>query len=133
MIELLIFILPIITAGIGIYQKTILDEGSAISFINYENKHGEKARKLKSPRLYLQLFAYIISPLYISFGWAWMTLGLTLLIVRTLILLFSDEKTVTPNLCSSDFDKFVQKRRKQAMVSSVIMILWITSWVVQYS
>ncbi|MDC2887656.1 hypothetical protein [Psychrosphaera algicola] len=47
--------------------------------------------------------------------------------------LFGDEKTVTPNLCSSDFDKLVLKRRKQAMVSSVVMLLWIASWVAEYS
>ncbi|MDC2887655.1 hypothetical protein [Psychrosphaera algicola] len=75
MIELLIFLLPIITAGIGIYQKTILDEGSAISFVDYANKHGAKARTLKSPRFFLQLTSYIISPLYIGFGWVWMILG----------------------------------------------------------
>ena len=133
MIELLIFLLPIITAGIGIYQKTILDEGSAISFVDYANKHGAKARTLKSPRFYLQLTAYIISPLYISFGWVWMILGVTLLIWMGVYFLFGDEKTVTPNLCSSDFDKLVLKRRKQAMVSSVVIILWIASWVVEYS
>jgi hypothetical protein len=133
MIELLIFLLPIITAGIGIYQKTILDEGSAISFVDYANKHGAKARTLKSPRFFLQLTAYIISPLYIGFGWVWMILGVILLVWMGVYFLFGDEKTVTPNLCSSDFDKLVLKRRKQAMVSSVVMIIWIASWVVEYS
>lgn len=133
MIELLIFLLPIITAGIGIYQKTILDEGSAISFVDYANKHGAKARTLNSPRFYLQLTAYIISPLYISFGWVWMVLGITLFIWMGSYFLFGDGKTVTPNLCSSELDNLVLKRRKQAITSSVVMLLWIASWVVEYS
>ena len=133
MIELIIFILPIITGGIGIYQKTMRAEESAIIFVDSANKYGVKRRTLNSPRFFLQSFAYIVSPLYISLGWAWMTLGITLLIIMAAYLLFSDGKTVTPDLYSSEFESLIAKRKKQALSSVLLIILWLVTWGVQYS
>jgi len=133
MIELVVFLLPIITGVAGIYPKVMQVEESAISFVDFENKHGAKARMLNSPRFFIQMFAYIASPMYITLGWGWFAIGCVFLVWMCAYILFSDGKTVTPDLCSSDFDKFVLKRKKQALTGSLILILWVVSWVVEYS
>ncbi len=133
MIELVVFLLPIITGMWAIYQKVMNAEESAISYVDFENKHGAKSRILNSPRFIIQMFAYIAAPIYIGFGWVWFTLGFILLIWMCAYLMFSDGKTVTLDLCSPEFDEFVLKRKKQALVASLILLLWIISWVVEYS
>jgi len=133
MIELIIFLLPIISGGVGVYQKMIRVEESAFAFVDYANKYGVKARTLNSPHFFLQSFAYIISPLFINLGWAWMTLGGVLLVMMGIYFLFSDGKSVTPSLYSSEFDSLIVKRKKQALFSFLLMVLWLVSWGVEYS
>jgi len=71
--------------------------------------------------------------LFINLGWAWMTLGGVLVVMMGIYFLFSDGKSVTPNLYSPKFDSLIVKRKKQALFSFLLMVLWLVSWGVEYS
>ncbi len=133
MIELVVFFLPIITGIWAIYPKVMKAEESAIRYVDFENKHGAKSRILNSPSFIIQMCAYIAAPLYISSGWVWFTLGCIFLIWLCTYLIFGDGKTVTPDLCSTEFDEFILKRKKQAITGSLVLVMWVISWVVEYS
>jgi hypothetical protein len=128
MVEYLIFFLPILAIGAGIYQKLLRSEESAIAFINSRNKYGSKGHMLRSPYAFLVYLSFIFSSLFTPFGLYWAALGVVLLSGTVAYLIFSDGKINTPDLISSEFDSLVLKRKKQAIVSSFILLLWVMSW-----
>jgi len=128
MFEYLIFALPILFVGYGVYQKVFQAEESAITFINTRNRYGAKGHMLRSPFYFLVLLSFIFSVFFIPLGWAWCALGVIILAGTVAYLIFSDGKVVTPDLVSSDFDIFVFKRKKQALVSCIVAFVWILSW-----
>ncbi len=128
MFEYLIFVLPILFLGFEIYHKVFQAEESAIAFINTRNRYGPKGHMLRSPFYFLGLLSFILSVFFIPLGWAWCALGAFIMSGTVAYLIFSDGKEVTPDLVSSDFDIFVLKRKRQALVSCIVALVWILSW-----
>jgi hypothetical protein len=128
MVEYLIFLLPILVIGTGVYQKLLRSEESAIAFINSRNKYGSKGHMLRSSYVFLVYLSFIFSSLFTPLGLYWAVLGIALLSGTVAYLIFSDGKIYSPDLMSSEFDSLVLKRKKQAIVSSFIVLLWVMSW-----
>jgi len=133
LIELVVFIIPVISFLIGAYQKIFNSERAAIEFIDFRNKYGAKIQMLKKPRVFLAYGCFIVSPLYISTGIIWSVFGVILLLGSIAFLLFSDGQTATPDLCSTEFEKFIVKRKKGVFIGGSIISLWIVSWFISWS
>jgi len=128
MIEYLILIIPILVIGSSIYQKVFRAEESAITFINSRSKYGVKGYILRTPFVFLVYVSFITSSLFTPLGIYWAALGAVLLFGTIIYLIFSDGVMFLPNLVSPEFDALVLKRKKQAVVSSLMVLLWIVSW-----
>ena len=128
MVEYFIFLLPILITCIGVYQKLFRSEESAIAFINSRNKFGSKGHMLRSPFVFLVYLSFMLSSLFIPLGLFWAVIGTVLLLGTIAYLIFSDGIIYVPDLLSPEFDALVIKRKKQAIVSSLIVLLWVISW-----
>ena len=128
MVEYFIFLLPILVTCIGVYQKFFRSEESAIAFINSRNKFGSKGHMLRSPFVFLVYLSFMLSSLFIPLGLYWAVIGTVLLLGTIAYLIFSDGIIYIPELLSPEFDALVIKRKKQAIVSSLIVLLWVISW-----
>jgi|TARA_R110000737_G_scaffold328635_1_gene343397 hypothetical protein len=128
MIELIVLVVPIVSVLLGAYRKLFNSEKSAIEYIDFRNKYGAKLQMLKAPQVFLTSLCFIISPLFISTGILWSVLGGILLLGNVTFLLLHDGQLTIPDLCSNEFEVFITKRKKEALYGSIIICLWIISW-----
>ena len=128
MIEVIVFLVPIVVIGTNVYQRFFNSENSAVENIIIVNEYGVKGLNIKQPSKYLCLSAFIISPVYISMGWAWMILGIMLLASSVALIFFDDIKVTMPEIGSDDFDNFVDTRKKKALIGTIVTLIWVVSW-----
>lgn len=133
LIELVVFIIPILSFLVGAYPKLYNSERAAIEFIDFRNKYGARTQMLKYPRGFFSYACFIASPLYISTGIIWSVFGAILLLGSIAFLLFHDGQIATPDFFSKEFDKFIMKRKKQAYIGGSIIALWIVCWLFSWS
>ena len=132
MIELIVLVVPIVSVLLGVYRKLFNSEKSAIEYIDYRNKYGAKFQMLKAPQVFLTSLCFIFSPFFISTGILWSVLGGILLLGNVTFLLLHDGQLTIPDLCSEEFEIFIVKRKKEALYGSIIICLWITSWLYEW-
>ena len=128
MIELLVFLVPIVVNITVIYRRVFKAEESAIAYIKYVNTNGIRVEMLWSPWRYLTLIAYFMSPLYISLGWIWFSLASIFSIILVMFFIAREPNVKMPKISSKEFDIFINKRKKQAIWKLVGIICWIASW-----
>jgi len=132
MVELIVLIVPIVSVLLGAYRKLFNSEKSAIEYIDFRNKYGAKFQILKAPQVFITSMCFIISPLFISAGILWSVLGGILLLGNVTFILLHDGQLTIPDLSSNEFEVFITKRKKEALFGSIIILLWIISWLYEF-
>jgi len=133
MVELIVFVVPVISVLFGAYRKLFNSEKSAIEYIDCRNKYGAKSQMLKAPQVFLTSLCFIASPQFISTGIIWSVLGGILLLGNIVFLLLHDGQLTIPDLCSNEFEIFMNKRKKEALYGSAFICFWIISWLYEWS
>ena len=128
-IALIIFLIPAVELIFSFFSRIVFAEKRTIKFLEGTKKYGFKMYILRKPLTYLSFLAYLLSPIFITYGWLWFAYGVLLLIPFSIILI---RPAPNYNLCSvgsNEFNNLIARRRKEGILTVPILLLWCFSWV----
>ena len=129
MIELIIFLLPVISIGGDIVKRFYSSEKSTERSRQKFAEQGLRKYILKSPMIYFTLASFFASPIFIPLGWLWATFA-SFFTLHLIIVFFimPDQKIEFPAKNSQKFKKALIKRKKESAIGLAVIFCWGISW-----
>ena len=127
-IEFIVFLVPAVELIVSFCLRVIFAKTGTTRYLAGEAKYGIKGYMLRTPLTYASFACYLLSPLFIPYGWFWFAYGALLLGAYSIFLIVPAAESTPPVTDSRAFDELTSVRRRQGLLAAPVLLCWCLSW-----